>query len=210
MSLPNGTRCLSYPDKHLLSAGSAFANWDVTDPAAIALIKSEVFELEEPGTDPVRQEAPHPHQATIDPTGQYILVPDLGADLVRVYAVGDDLSLTPVEPLATPAGSGPRHGAFVVTGDSTFFYLVTELGNTILGYSVTYREGFLVFQQVYESSTHGKGEDVPYYVGAAEIIVSVSPTRTCHRFSLIPVTNKYKCSPTRTSSLSRPATSPPS
>lgn len=160
----------------LYSSESAFTTWDTTDPAALELLSAEVFELEEPGADPERQEAPHPHQAITDPTGKFVLVPDLGADLVRIWATSeDDLSVTTVEPLSVPAGSGPRHGAFAVIEDTTYFYVVTELGNTILGYTVTYGEGSLSFEQIYESGSHGEGAEVPESAGAAEIWVSVSP-----------------------------------
>ena len=157
------------------SGGSSFATWDTTDPASLTLLTEEVFELEEPGADPERQEAPHPHQAITDPTGRFIVVPDLGADLVRVWATSEsDLSATPLEPLSIAAGSGPRHAAFAVHGDTTYFYLVTELANTLLGYTVTYGEGTISFEQFYESGTHGKGIEVPADAAAAEIWVSVS------------------------------------
>ena len=44
------------------------------------------------GTDPARQEAPHPHQALVTPDGKFVLVCDLGLDRVFVY----DHDLTPV------------------------------------------------------------------------------------------------------------------
>lgn len=133
-----------------------------------------MFELEEPGADPDRQEAPHPHQAITDPTGEFILVPDLGADIVRIYTVAEDLSVSAVEPLSVAPGTGPRHAAFAVHDETTYFYLVNELANTIFGYTVTYGEGSLSFEQIYESGTHGEGVEVPEAASAAEIVVSVS------------------------------------
>ncbi|CAH0015418.1 unnamed protein product [Clonostachys rhizophaga] len=154
-------------------SSSAFTTWDRTDPSALELLQTEVYELEQPGANPERQEAPHPHQVLLDPTGQYILVPDLGADLVRIYKTGtDDLAVTAVEPLQVPAGSGPRHAAFVKAANETYLYVVTELTNRILGYIVTYNEGSLGFEQVYESGTHGQGVEVPSTAAAAEILVS--------------------------------------
>lgn len=134
----------------------------------------EELELAEPGPIPDRQDAAHPHQALLDPTGGFILVPDLGADLVRIYSVSEaGLDLTAAEPLSVPAGSGPRHGAFAVHEETTYYYLVTELGNTILGYRVEYGDGTMTFEQVYESSTHGEGNEAPASASAAEILVSV-------------------------------------
>lgn len=46
------------------------------------------FTLTAPGTNPARQEAPHPHEALVDPTDSFIVVPDLGADLIRVFSIG--------------------------------------------------------------------------------------------------------------------------
>jgi 6-phosphogluconolactonase (cycloisomerase 2 family) len=40
-----------------------------------------------PGLVPTRQDNSHIYQALVDTTGQYILFPDLGADLVHVYCV---------------------------------------------------------------------------------------------------------------------------
>lgn len=77
------------------------------------------------GTGPhKRQTKPHPHGVTIDPTGQFLLVPDMGADKVFVYEIkGADLR--PVSELACPAGCGPR---FVLFGaDGSDAYMVAEL-----------------------------------------------------------------------------------
>ncbi len=65
-----------------------------------------------------RQDAPHPHQAVVDHSRRRLLVPDLGADRLRVVPLPDrravlahrDVDDVPVHP-----GAGPRH--LVVTGD---------------------------------------------------------------------------------------------
>lgn len=130
--------------------------------------------MAQPGPDPSRQEAPHPHAAVVDPTGQFILVPDLGADLIRVYTIRDgDLDLTERDPLFVALGSGPRHLAFADRGEKTFMYLVTELGNTVVGYEVTYADESIAFEEVWTSGIHGKGNHVPTGGAASEIIISV-------------------------------------
>lgn len=105
-----------------------------------------------------------------------MLVPDLGADLVRVYAVpsGDDLTLTAVDPIVVAAGSGPRHIAFAVHGETTYMYLVTELANTIVGYEVTYGESSIGFEELWTIGIHGEGTGAPEGAAAAEIVVTVS------------------------------------
>ncbi|KAK7418538.1 hypothetical protein QQX98_003883 [Neonectria punicea] len=153
--------------------GSALSTWDVEDPSTITAVQTRLFKMAQPGPNPSRQEAPHPHAAIMDPTGQFILVPDLGADLVRIYAVRDgELRLTEREPLFVAPGSGPRHLAFADKGDKTFLYLVTELGNTVVGYEVSYDAESIAFEQVWTSGIHGKGKDVPAGGAASEIIVS--------------------------------------
>jgi 6-phosphogluconolactonase (cycloisomerase 2 family) len=122
---------------------------------------------------------PHPHQAITDPTGQFLLVPDLGADLVRVWSINrETLDLTPTPALVvTPSGSGPRHGVFLKSGQKTFFYLLCELGNTVIVYEVGYKaDKALRFTQVYVTGTHGENEIVPKAAAAAEIVLSVSPS----------------------------------
>eukprot|EP00051_Salpingoeca_urceolata_P003718 m.60013 g.60013 ORF g.60013 m.60013 type:complete len:372 (-) comp13046_c0_seq2:153-1268(-) len=81
------------------------------------------------GVNPGRQEAPHAHQVALTPDGRHVLVPDLGADLLRVYQLLDDPgTLVPATepPVAFPPGSGPRHLVFDPTTPSRFF-IVCEL-----------------------------------------------------------------------------------
>lgn len=100
-------------------------------------------------------------------------MPDLGADLVRVFSVDNSsLSFTAITPLSVVAGSGPRHAAFLETDQKTYLYLVSELANTITGFQVTEDGGELSFTQFYNSSTHGLGETPPSGAAAAEIHVS--------------------------------------
>ncbi|KAF4977453.1 hypothetical protein FZEAL_6017 [Fusarium zealandicum] len=153
--------------------GSAFSTWDIKDPAKISSVQVRQFKLDEPGPDPSRQEASHPHAAVVDPSGQFVLVPDLGADLIRIYAVGTaGLELAELDPLVVAAGSGPRHVAFSVRDTKTFMYLVTELGNTIFGYKVVYDDGSIAFAEIWTGGIHGKGKHVPENALASEIIVS--------------------------------------
>jgi 6-phosphogluconolactonase len=87
--------------------------------------------LEGQGPDAERQEAAHPHQVLFH--DGLMLVVDLGADLVRRFAfdLGQsvDRMLTPIEPLAAPAGSGPRHGVFLPDGRLA---LSGELGSSLI------------------------------------------------------------------------------
>lgn len=101
-------------------------------------------------------------------------MPDLGADLIRVYLVDHaGPGLVELGPLAVAAGSGPRHIAFAVK-HKTFMYVVTELGNTIVGYEVAYGQDSIAFEEIWKSGVHGKDKDVPEGAAASEVVVSVS------------------------------------
>lgn len=163
--------------------GSALSSWSLGGhgPGTFALNQDILFTLAEPGPNPVRQEAPHEHEAILDPTSQYILVPDLGADLVRVYSFNEHTDkLIAQKPLQVVPGSGPRHAAFytpygVACENCTMYlYVVTELGNTVTSYAVTYPEdGGLAFEEVFTSSVYGN-LPLPEGNAPAEIAVSVS------------------------------------
>ncbi|KAF2178679.1 putative isomerase YbhE [Zopfia rhizophila CBS 207.26] len=162
------------------SSGSAIAvphyvagvvqTYSVTSTGTITPLQRFSYNLSAPGPIPWRQEAPHPHQTITDPTGQYLLVPDLGADLVRIYAIGTDSLLTELTPFTTPPGSGPRHGAFsrdtIPADDGTqnyIFYLASELAVTVTAYRVTYLPslGGLRFEEIATYPSLGPGHPVP-------------------------------------------------
>lgn len=101
-------------------------------PSAVALpvdglgrlgpISSEVITH---GTGPhKRQSKPHPHGVTLDPTGRFLLVPDMGADKIFVYAV-KGTELHPLSETTFPAGCGPRFVLFGANGRDA--YMVAEL-----------------------------------------------------------------------------------
>ena len=83
-----------------------------------------------------RQQGPHAHGVTLDPSGGYLLVPDMGADRVFIYpydAAARALGTRPELHVAVPAGAGPR---LVLFGkDGRFAYLLTELSAEIFVFS---------------------------------------------------------------------------
>lgn len=97
------------------------------------------YSMDRPGPDPSRQDAPHPHMAAVDPSGGFIVVPDLGADILRVYSVDKPSGfLTSCANVTATPGSGPRHAAFWEGAGGTMMYLANELGNSVTVYSVAY------------------------------------------------------------------------
>ncbi|KAJ5174033.1 Cytochrome cd1-nitrite reductase-like C-terminal heme d1 [Penicillium coprophilum] len=125
------------------------------------------FNLTRPGKVP-QQDSSHPHQVFLDPTGSFILSPDLGADLLRVYAIEDGQSgkLSECPSVNVTFGSGPRHGVFWTDGSDwsvgawssrsqktkaigeTMMYLANEIGGTVMVFDVSYpRSGCLSFEK---------------------------------------------------------------
>ncbi len=84
------------------------------------------------GIDPARQTGPHAHSVTLDKTGRYAFVPDLGLDKLLIYQF--DATRGMLEPgvapwIKLPPGAGPRHVALHPGG--RFGYLINELNSTV-------------------------------------------------------------------------------
>jgi 6-phosphogluconolactonase len=75
---------------------------------------------------------PNLHSVLPSADGGFAYFVSLGADLVAQYAVGDDVSLTPLEPetVSAPAGSGPRH--LVLNSAQDALYVLTEFSGEVL------------------------------------------------------------------------------
>lgn len=149
------------------SIGAGFTTFDVdiSNKKSITPVDSEIYTMAVEGPNDLRQEHPHPHDAILDPDGRFVLVPDLGTDLIQRYLVTNDgrRGLVRLAPIVVPAGSGPRHGVFVKTADApTYFYLLSEMGNSITGYLVSY-PGYssIELTQVYYTTIHETGGWMP-------------------------------------------------
>jgi len=99
-----------------------------------------------------RQDAPHPHHVFVDPTGQYLLATDLGADLIRINKIDKTTGKLTECPSVKPApGTGPRHGVFWSPAGNTsrvrrqtantFLFVANELANTVSSWAVSYPSG---------------------------------------------------------------------
>jgi 6-phosphogluconolactonase (cycloisomerase 2 family) len=137
------------------------------------------YTLDKPGLVADRQEAPHPHQALVDPTGKFAIVPDLGADLLRVYSIGTS-GINEMFPswVKTPEGTGPRHAVFYPPGTApaTHLFVVGELSNKIITYKVTYGDyGQISLDNIASVSTFGSDAAAAAIssAGAGEIDISV-------------------------------------
>jgi len=175
---PNGTQLLAVA--HYTSGLTTYR----LDPLTAAFRPSQVFNftLDHPGPVPSRQAGSHPHQVLIDPSNTYLLIPDLGGDLLRIFYIDPTtLLLSPRPSIPVVPGSGPRHGAFTTLHrglgsiPQTLYYLVTELANTLTGYRVSYlpQNGGLALTAFTHTSTYGPS-NATVFAGnaAAEIMVA--------------------------------------
>lgn len=91
----------------------------------------DLLRLTGSGPETARQEDAHPHQLFF--AGDTLFVIDLGADLVREYAIdasrGGAAALQETRRTGVPAGSGPRHGVMLPDGRLA---LTGELGSSLL------------------------------------------------------------------------------
>ncbi|KAM0300248.1 hypothetical protein ACHAPM_006559 [Fusarium culmorum] len=139
--------------------GAAYGNgtidvWNTKD-GGLELIKT----IKSPGKlgpNKERQDASHPHQANLDPSGRYFAVNDLGTDSVVLIDSKNDAFTDKNIPIE--AGCGPRHGVFYPRGQdkATHYIIACELSNQALVYSVTYEANTLVFKHYQSISTYGK------------------------------------------------------
>ena len=117
-------------------SGRVFTLRILADGALSALADSKQHMLRKPDARLAdRQEAAHPHQVRIDPrNSRWVLVPDLGADMVFVYSF-DALSGalcgadTSERHLRLARGSGPRHLDFSPNG--RYVFVACELDGTV-------------------------------------------------------------------------------
>lgn len=130
-----------------------------------------------PGPVPSRQDKPHPHSVFSDPTGKFIIAPDLGADLLRVFLVDATTGgLTACPAAATGPGDGPRHGVFWLSpSGTTKLFIVNELGNSVSVWDVTNPTsigGCLSLTKIQALSAYPQGQTAPIGSKSAEIHVA--------------------------------------
>ncbi|KAK3990038.1 Lactonase, 7-bladed beta-propeller-domain-containing protein [Cladorrhinum sp. PSN332] len=164
------------------NAGAAVADYAaggintfaVENPSEVVALEDKTFPAPtEAGATDAQKQA-RPHQAVLDPTGQFLVFPDLGSDLIRVFkADGTTLKLSEKESLKLVRGTGPRHATFFKGTDKTYLYLLNEIANTLKVFTVTYNDDeSLGFSEIYSESSHGPGQSTAAGTAAAEITLS--------------------------------------
>jgi len=172
---PNGSQLLA-----VAHYTHGFSTWTL-DPATASFAPLQTINFTaNPGPKP-QQPFPHPHQVRIDPQNKYFVIPDLGADLVRIFYIDPiTLLVSPRPSIPVVPGSGPRHGIFDTHGSSnntstTYYYLVAEIASTLTSYAVNYlpSNGGLQLTAVTNSTTYGPSQGTTFaYNAASEIALA--------------------------------------
>jgi 6-phosphogluconolactonase (cycloisomerase 2 family) len=114
-----------------------------TNPDGSLQPLSQSIQFTDSSINKSRQEKTHIHSAIFSPQNDYVFLPDLGADKIRVFKfdVNGDNPLIAKDNLLVKnvLGSGPRH--FTFHPNSKFAYCIEEMSGTITAYS--YKNGKL-------------------------------------------------------------------
>jgi 6-phosphogluconolactonase len=91
------------------------------------------FQYDGHGPDTARQKGPHAHRVTVSPGNRFLLVNDLGLDVIHIYRLNPATAeLTQNEPAVwkSSPGAGPRALRFHPNGK--FAYCVTEMSSSVV------------------------------------------------------------------------------
>jgi 6-phosphogluconolactonase len=91
------------------------------------------FQYTGQGPDKTRQKGPHAHRVTVSPDNRFLLVNDLGLDVIHIYRLdAATAKLTENEPAVwkSSPGSGPRALQFHPNGK--FAYCITEMTSSVV------------------------------------------------------------------------------
>lgn len=161
------------------SGGHGVNTFSVSSSGVIK--KTGTFSYTDRSVDPVRQTSSFPHQVVVDPTSRFALVPDLGADFIRIFSIKNG-AITLLQNVPTQQGSGPRHGTFWPKKEGvrpTHYFLVAEMANSITAYKVTYSADgqTLSLSNTANSKVYSTfGPNVKPGAAAGEIEISVCPS----------------------------------
>lgn len=128
-----------------------------------------------PGPDPSRQDRPHPHAVFPDPTGSFLLSPDLGADLLRIFRIDATTGqLTPCPAAASSPGFGPRHGEFWSSSvsNASKLFVANELDNSLSAWDFAEQDGCLTLTEGQTLPTYPANVTAPEGSKAAEIHIA--------------------------------------
>ncbi|MDY0749139.1 lactonase family protein [Paucibacter sp. R3-3] len=141
-AVPAGGSGTTFLSQDAASATLLAANFGSGTASSIAVkpdgsLDAKASTVQDAGSGPHRRQAgPHAHAVTLDPSGRFALVSDMGADRVFVYGfdrarhqlVNDDAAVA--RAFAAPPGSGPRRAMFGASG--RVVYVLNELSAELM------------------------------------------------------------------------------
>src|SRR5688572_20955244 len=168
----SSTVAVDSANRHLVvSTGPGVAVYPIKTDGSLTIQTDLVVPAGEPGPWRDEQHGPHPHQATFDPTGRFVVVPDKGLDKIFVFRFDAVRGkLVPCDPPFTKAryGAIPRHITF--HPHRGFAYVVNEMDSTVNAYHWNDVRGTLEpFQRVPTTPTDYVGDNT-----GAEIAITPS------------------------------------
>ncbi len=119
----------------LFSTGPGVALFPIQKDGSLGPYTDLVVPEGKPGPLRDEQEGTHPHQATFDLTGKFVVVPDKGLDKIHVFRLDAERGkLVPCDPPFVKARYGviPRHIAF--HSSRPYAYVVNEQESTVNAY----------------------------------------------------------------------------
>ncbi|KAI1439597.1 putative isomerase YbhE [Annulohypoxylon stygium] len=121
--------------------------WDCSaSDGSLRLIKS----LTIPGNPSPGRNHHRPHQAVLDPSGRFFVVPNLSGDTLLFIDTANDFYEIRYA-LSMPTGFGPRRAEFNQIGEKTFLIVLGELYNQVLLYEGSCETGVWYFIREYDT-----------------------------------------------------------
>ncbi|KAK0745182.1 Lactonase, 7-bladed beta-propeller-domain-containing protein [Apiosordaria backusii] len=150
-------------------ASSSINAFSLDDPAKPQSLENKAF----PPRPDNKNIASRPHQAVVDPTGGFIVLPDLSVDVLHIFSVDQtSLALSELPVYTFENGTGPRHAAFFKSDSKTFLYVIAEKLNAIIGFDVSYGTNTLTLSQIFNIRTDGSNTVARPGSTGAEITIS--------------------------------------
>jgi 6-phosphogluconolactonase (cycloisomerase 2 family) len=137
LTLPGVTTDIVAPTAITASGSTVYvAAWDTTANTGYVF----GFAVNGASLAPINSGVPvaagiHPSAITVDPSGAYLYVTDLGGNNVRGYSIASGGTLAPLSGSPFPAGNQPE--AIVVDANTKFAYVANSLDSTITGYTIS-------------------------------------------------------------------------
>jgi 6-phosphogluconolactonase len=145
----------------VIANGPGVAVFPINADGSLAPRCDLVIPTGEPGPWRREQHGPHPHQASFDLTGRFVVVPDKGLDKIHVFRFdADNGKLVCCDPPFVKAryGAIPRHVTFHPT--RPFAYVVNEMDSTVNAYHWDTERGNLQpFQRIATTPTTYVGDN---------------------------------------------------